>query len=72
MVDDLQLLTGGAGVPVVVALVQILKPVLPDTRWHPLLAVVAGVLWAVAVAAVRGTPLGAAALLGVVFLPPQT
>ncbi|GIW09055.1 MAG: hypothetical protein KatS3mg061_0112 [Dehalococcoidia bacterium] len=40
---DLQELIGLAGVPVIVALVQLVKPWVSDSRWHPWLAVGWGV-----------------------------
>lgn len=64
--DDLQALRGLAGTPVVLALVQLLKGVVPDTRWHPLLALAGGIGWNLALAAVYAQPLGPAALLGVI------
>jgi len=64
-VDVLQGLVGLAGAPVVVALVQVAKVWLPDQRLWPVAALVLGVAWNLALAAVLTQPLGAAALLGV-------
>lgn len=63
--DELQALVGLGGAAVVVALVQAVKPVVTDTRWHPLVALACGVLWNLGLALALGRPLPAAAVLGV-------
>lgn len=68
---ELSTLIGLGGVPVVIALVQAVKPFVGDDRWWPLLAVGFGVAWnvgaALALGARDGGVLGQAALIGVVI-----
>lgn len=68
---DLSTLVGLGGVPVVIALVQAVKPFVSDDRWWPVLAVGFGVVWNVGAAVALGArdtgQLGQAALIGVVI-----
>lgn len=66
--DNLREFAGVAGAPVVAGLVQLVKAAWPDlpSRWWPLLAVVWGVVWNVALALEVGLDLGESALWGVV------
>ncbi len=57
---------GLAGVPLVVGLVQILKPFVPDARFYPLAALVLGVALNVAGAAVFGLDVPRAVFAGLV------
>lgn len=52
---DLSTLVGVGGVPVIVALVQLVKPFIRDERYYPILAVLFGMAWNVAVAYATGT-----------------
>lgn len=47
-------LIGLAGVPFVIAFVQLLKPFIPDTRVYPLLALMTGVALNLSIAAALG------------------
>ena len=61
-------LVGLAGAPLVLALVQLLKITLPatDPRYWPLATLAVAILFNLALAWLIGTPLGVAALLGLV------
>ena len=59
-----QIVVGVASAPAVLALVNIFKPFIPDSRFYPLLALVLGIVWNVAAAFVLGQPLPPAAFLG--------
>ncbi|GIW06346.1 MAG: hypothetical protein KatS3mg060_1151 [Dehalococcoidia bacterium] len=67
---DVQEWVGLGGVPVVVALVQLVKPFVHDERFWPVIAVVFGVTWNMVVATTLGSSTAAdlarAALFGVV------
>lgn len=57
---ELQAIVGISGVPFILALVQLLKPFVTDSRWYPLIALAAGVVLNVAVSfAVRTDPVSA-------------
>lgn len=60
------LLTGFAAIPVIIGLVQIAKGFIEDARYWPIIAIVVGVLWNVAVASITNQPLALAGLTGVV------
>lgn len=52
---DLAELSGFGGVPVVVAVVDLLKPFIPDKRLWPLVAVLIGIIWQLVVnSAIQG------------------
>jgi hypothetical protein len=69
--DDV-LVTGLAAAPIIAALLQVIKPFVPDSRWWPLIAIAMGVAWSLAVnaalpdAAVSDVGWIAAGLRGVV------
>lgn len=64
--DNTSLLFGLAAVPVIVALVQLFKPFVADGRYWPLIAVVCGVAWNVAVGYITAENLAVSGLTGVV------
>ena len=57
---------GLAGVPLIVALVQVAKAWIVEERLYPVLALVLGLALNVGIAAARGSDIPAAVLLGVV------
>lgn len=65
---DLNQLYGLAGVPVLAALIQAIKTALPgvDARYWPLLSIVLGIAYNLALAALLAQPLGVAAVIGLV------
>lgn len=46
--------SGVSGIPVVIALVEVFKTIVPDRRFWPVLAIVLGVLWQTSVAFALG------------------
>lgn len=68
---ELQDWVGLGGIPVIVALVQLAKPFVPDDRFHPLLALAFGIVWntllALAMGAALPEQIARAALIGVVL-----
>ena len=62
--ENTSLLFGLAAVPVIVALVQVAKNFVEDARFWPIIAIVVGVLWNVAVASITNQPLALAGLTG--------
>jgi hypothetical protein len=69
--QTLATLVGVGATPVVTALVQAVKPFLPEegkgagAKWPPLVSVVTGVIWNVGVSAAMGTDLAVGAIVGV-------
>jgi hypothetical protein len=59
-------LVGLAGVPVIMALVEVAKPWLEDQRYWPLVSITLGVLLNVAVAALLSSSVPTGALTGLV------
>lgn len=66
MTIDIATFAGLGGIPVIVAAVYILKGYITDPRAWPVLAVVLGVVWCVALRLVLGDPWQPAILEGVV------
>lgn len=66
ILQTLQAAIGLGGAGIVKHLVEaVFKPFVPDARFYPLASIVLGVGWNVALAYVLGSPLQAAALMGV-------
>jgi predicted RND superfamily exporter protein len=65
-VDNTTLLFGLAAVPVIVALVQVFKAFVTDERFWPLIAIVVGVAWNVAVGYITRQDLAVAGVTGIV------
>ena len=64
---DINQLIGLAGVPVLAALIQAIKIALPlPDRFWPLLSIVLGIAYNLALAALLAQPLGVAAVIGLV------
>lgn len=42
--DDIKLLMGAGGIPLVVALTQVVKPFIPDDKFYPIVSIVWGIL----------------------------
>ncbi len=64
--DNTTLLFGLAAVPVIVALVQVFKAFVADARFWPLIAILVGVAWNVAVGYITQQDLAVAGLTGIV------
>lgn len=64
--ENTSLLFGLAAVPVIVALVQVFKAFVSDQRFWPLIAIVIGIAWNVAVAAITQQHVAVAGMTGIV------
>lgn len=63
--DDLTMYWGLASIPIILALVEIIKPWVADKRAYPLLAVICGIVWNIGMGLVLHVPIAHSAILGV-------
>jgi cell shape-determining protein MreD len=65
-VFDIEQLWYLGGVPLVLALVQLAKKWVTDTRWYPVIAIVIGIILDVVIGIVIGQPLVTSIIVGVI------
>jgi len=59
-------MAGLAGIPLIVAMVEIAKRWIVDDRWWAPMAILLGIVWNVGLAAIQHTDMAPAAIVGIV------